>query len=311
MWSEISAVIKEYLVEESHCGARVDRYVRSLLPGVAQSFIERLLRKGEILLNHAKVKASARVSSGDVLIIKGVERIVVDEREKRDVHCSTLLELISGSIVYEDEHIIAINKPPGVSVQGGSKVRISISDILDTIRPGESCKIVHRLDKDTSGVLVLAKNLGVARYLAQEFRDRRVEKEYVAVTAGVPDPSIGEVNTPISYKKKSGDGWGTVEKEARTVFSVVQSFAEFAVVQLRPVTGRKHQLRIHMSQIGCPIVGDSKHCRATKCSDGLHLHASLLAFELMGRKVSIAAPMPDHMQATIAGLSVESKDKAD
>ncbi|MGN7661391.1 MAG: RluA family pseudouridine synthase [Anaplasma sp.] len=304
-------MIKEYFVEGSHCGARVDRYIRSLLPGVAQSLIERLLRRGEILLNHAKVKASARVSSGDALIIKGIERIVVDEREKRGVSCATLLELISGNIVYEDEHIIAINKPPGVSVQGGSKVRISISDALDAIRPGESCKIVHRLDKDTSGVLALARNLGVARYLAQEFRDRKVEKEYIAVTAGVPDPSVGEVNTPVFYKKKSGDVWGVVEKEARTLFSVVQSFEGCAVVQLRPVTGRKHQLRVHMSQIGCPIVGDSKHCHAIKFSDGLHLHASLLAFELMGRKVSITAPMPDYMQATIAGLSVKSKDEAD
>ncbi|WP_277812807.1 pseudouridine synthase [Anaplasma marginale] len=183
---------REYLVEGTCFEVRVDRYLRGLLPGVTQSFIERLLRRGEILLNNTKAKSSTRVSNGDVLSIKHADRIALREKEIRALQHVPLLDLISGSILYEDKNIIAINKPAGVSVQGGSKVKVSIDDVLDKIKPGECCRIVHRLDKDTSGVLVLARNLDVARYLAREFRERRVKKEYIAVTRGVPQPASGE-----------------------------------------------------------------------------------------------------------------------
>ncbi|MCU7611469.1 RluA family pseudouridine synthase [Anaplasma capra] len=293
---------KEYIVEEACPGVRVDRYLRNLLPGVPQSFIEKSLRKGEILLNNTKTKSSTRVSDGDVLSIKGTHRIEQRGKEIHEFRHTSLLRLISSSIVYEDEDIIAVNKPAGVSVQGGSNVKTSIADLLDKIRPGECCRIVHRLDKDTSGVLVLARNLSVARRLASEFRDRRVHKEYTAITLGIPSPTTGEVNTPILYKAEIGGG--VVSKEARTIFSVVKTLGNFAVVLLHPVTGRKHQLRIHMSQMGCPIVGDRKYCKCDPTGQqALHLHASLLILEPMGRKLSISAPIPNYMEETINALS--------
>ena len=295
---------REYLVEGTCFEVRIDRYLRGLLPGVTQSFIERLLRRGEILLNNTKAKSSTRVSNGDVLSIKHVDRIVLREKEIRELRHMPLLDLINSSILYEDQSIIAINKPAGVSVQGGSKVKVSISDLLDRIKPGECCRIVHRLDKDTSGVLVLARNLDVARYLAREFRERRVQKEYIAVIRGVPQSASGEVSTPIFCKAQSATGERIVEKEAKTFFSVVRVLGDFAVVLLRPVTGRKHQLRIHMSQIGCPIVGDNKYCKCGLTEKGmLHLHASLLTFELMGRKLGIAANMPSYMEEKISPLA--------
>ncbi|WP_238523250.1 RluA family pseudouridine synthase [Anaplasma centrale] len=282
----------------------MDRYLRGLLPGVTQSFIERLLRRGEILLNNTKVRSSARVSNGDVLSIKHADRIVMREKEIRRLQHVPLLDLISNNILYEDQNVIAINKPAGVSVQGGSKVGVSIGDLLDKIRPGGCCRIVHRLDKDTSGVLVLARDLDVARCLAREFRERRVQKEYIAITKGVPHSASGEVNTPIFYKVQSATGERMLEKDAKTFFSVTRVLGNFAVVLLRPVTGRKHQLRIHMSQIGCPIVGDSKYCKCGPVEkETLHLHASLLTFELMGRKLSISAGMPGYMEEKINTLS--------
>ncbi|AAV86511.1 RluA family pseudouridine synthase [Anaplasma marginale] len=294
---------REYLVEGTCFEVRVDRYLRGLLPGVTQSFIERLLRRGEILLNNTKAKSSTRVSNGDVLSIKHADRIALREKEIRALQHVPLLDLISGSILYEDKNIIAINKPAGVSVQGGSKVKVSIDDVLDKIKPGECCRIVHRLDKDTSGVLVLARNLDVARYLAREFRERRVKKEYIAVTRGVPQPASGEVSTPIFYKVRSATGESMIEKEAKTFFSVMRILGDCAVVLLRPVTGRKHQLRIHMSQIGCPIVGDNKYHKCDLAEkEMLHLHASLLTFELMGRTLSIAANVPRYMEEKINPL---------
>ena len=287
-------------------GVRVDKYVRSIFPGIAQSFIEKSLRKGSILLNGSKVLACTRVKIGDVLSIKDVEQISTQERKKGVVsaaYCDAILRSIGGMIAYEDERVVVLNKPAGISVQGGTGIRASIDDVLDRIVPGVSLRIVHRLDKDTSGVLVLSKSLDAARCFAEEMRSRRVHKEYIAITHGVPD-AIEEITHPVFYKRKkpSDTGKEVVNKEARTLLSVVAYRDDHAIVSLRPLTGRKHQLRIHLSTIGCPIIGDTKYSKDANKGDNLHLHAYRIGFEIMGKKVEVFAPVPDYMRKTAKTL---------
>ncbi|MEH0831801.1 RluA family pseudouridine synthase [Anaplasma bovis] len=287
-------------------GVRVDKYVRSVFPGIAQSFIEKSLRKGSILLNGSKVLACTRVKIGDVLSIKDVEQISTKERKKgasSATHCDAIMRSLSGMIAYEDEHVVVLNKPAGISVQGGTKIRASIDDVLDRIVPGVSLRIVHRLDRDTSGVLVLSKSLDVARCFAEEMRSRRVQKEYIAITHGVPD-AIGEITHPVFYKRKkpSDAEKEIVNKEAKTLFSVVVHRDGHAIVSLQPLTGRKHQLRIHLSTIGCPIVGDTKYSKDANKGDNLHLHARKIGFEIMGKKVEVFAPVPNYMRETAKTL---------
>ncbi|MDB1135387.1 RluA family pseudouridine synthase [Candidatus Anaplasma sp. TIGMIC] len=291
----------EYSVDAEHDGSRLDRYIRSVLPGLTQSFIERLLRRGEIRLNNKKVASSTRVKLGDVVIVSNVAGIATRAHEVQEVRCDTLLRLIIDNVIYKDDNIVAINKPVGVSVQGGSKVRVSLCDLLEKIIPGETLHIVHRLDKDTSGVLILARRKSVARVISEQLRCRKIYKDYLAVTRGVPGADSGEITIPVFYKRKQGCVEGITEKDARTVFSVVKANEIGAVVLLKPVTGRKHQLRIHMAQSGCPIVGDEKYC-GTEAKGELHLHALKITLELFGCKIAIVAPIPGHMVQTINTL---------
>ncbi|SCV64496.1 Ribosomal large subunit pseudouridine synthase C [Anaplasma phagocytophilum] len=300
--------ITDYLVAEDKM--RLDRYVRSILPGVPQALVEKLLRKGEIRLNNSKALASSRVQRGDTVSIRNVDRITSRSKEAKEVHDDALLRLVSDNIIYKDENIIAINKPAGVNVQGGTKVSISLSDLLNKIIPGEQLHIVHRLDRDTSGVLIIARGQSIARILSEELRFRRVRKEYIAVTKGVPAFSKGEITMPIYCKKQSGVGETLIPKEAKTVFSVLQSSKRHAVMLLSPVTGRKHQLRIHLSQFCCPIIGDTKYSKDTEVQqhNSLHLHAFRTSFQLFDREIVIKAPVPEYMIATINELFGDATD---
>ncbi|WP_249549197.1 RluA family pseudouridine synthase [Anaplasma phagocytophilum] len=289
---------------------RLDRYVRSILPGVPQALVEKLLRKGGIRLNNSKALASSRVQRGDTISIFNVDGISSKSNEAKEVHDDSLLRLVRDNIIYKDENIIAINKPAGVNVQGGTKVSISLSDLLNKIIPGEQLYIVHRLDRDTSGVLIIVRRQSVARILSEELRFRRVRKEYLAVTKGVPASNRGEITMPIYCKKQTGEGETLIPKEAKTVFSVLRSCKNHAVVLLSPITGRKHQLRIHLSQFCCPIIGDTKYSKNAEVQqrNSLHLHAFRISLKLFDREIVIKAPVPEYMVVTINELFGDATD---
>lgn len=281
---------------------RIDRYVRGILTGVTQSFIEKLIRKRLILLNGKKTQASARVQSGDVVSVFNTDEIAVKKKEIQDIQCEFLVCAIRESIIFQNEHIIAINKPAGVNVHGGTCVGVSICDLLDKIMPGEQLYVVHRLDKATTGVLILARNIAIARRLSEEFRNRRVKKEYLAVTHGVPRSSSGVIDLPILRKKNRPDnGCDILPQEAKTIFTCLKSNDELSVLTLLPVTGRKHQLRIHLSQIGCPIVGDTKYGKddTTVTTKELHLHAWKMAFTISNNDIAVEATIHEHMAVTM------------
>ncbi|RZB12621.1 RluA family pseudouridine synthase [Ehrlichia minasensis] len=300
---------KYYTVKEDDQDMRIDRFVRRVL-NIPQSLVEKFLRKGVVLLDNAKVKSNTRIKTGNVIYIK-CDTIIGEEIHAKicEADSSSLINLINSSILYEDDDVLIINKPAGISVQGGTKVRVSIGDILDKIRGGESMRIVHRLDKNTSGVLMLARNARASRLIMHEFKNRRVEKKYLALTQGIPENDVGEINHSIIKKKhnfcKNIIIDSSVFQEAITSFFVLKRLPyDIGLLELKPKTGRKHQIRVHLSHIGCPIIGDKKYGKFCNhvLNDHLQLHAHFLSIDIGNKKLSFTAPMPDYMKDTIMNL---------
>ncbi|MDR2831805.1 MAG: RluA family pseudouridine synthase [Rickettsiales bacterium] len=301
--------IKTISVEDND--VRLDRYIRRVFPDLKQSIIEKSLREGLIKVDDCKAKSSDRVNSGQIITVKNLDYIENINSDHK--YNGKLVELLRENILYEDEYILAINKPAGVIVQGGIKVKISISDLLDQIREGEIFKIVHRLDRDTSGVIIFARNANVARYLMEEFKGRRVKKTYLALTSGIPSKNSGTIDYPLVKKYISGQEKVVVDENspqnATTRFSIIAKLQHnVAYLKLQPITGRTHQLRAHLAHINCPILGDGKYCGKKAFIDGIinkiHLHSYSLSFKLPNdKKITITAPVPTHVEQSIKALS--------
>ncbi|MEM1267298.1 MAG: RluA family pseudouridine synthase [Pseudomonadota bacterium] len=312
---------------------RLDRWLRHQYPHINQGRIEKMCRKGEIRLDGARVKASTRLGTGQRLRLPPLP--VAEARAKSEARVSAAdAEMLRDRVLYRDEHILALDKPAGLAVQGGSgQVRH-----LDGMRAAlafersEGPRLVHRLDKDTSGVMVMARTGAAAAGLSEAFRSRATLKVYWAATAGVPRPASGEIVTGLVKAPGHGPN-GAGEKmvslhpsEVRATTDARRAVSQYEViapaarraawVALRPVTGRTHQLRVHMAELGCPIVGDGKYGtnRQTNEGDGwgaqlggeisrkLHLHARSLHLRhpVTGRPLTLTAELPPHMARTWA-----------
>ncbi|MFP3020570.1 RluA family pseudouridine synthase [Wolbachia endosymbiont (group A) of Pogonocherus hispidulus] len=300
--------IKTISVEDDN--VRLDRYIRRIFPDLKQSVIEKSLRKGLIKVDDCKAKSSDRVNSGQTITLKHLNYIENANSDRK--YNEKLVNLLRENILYEDEYILAINKLAGVIVQGGVKVKISISDLLDQIREGETFKIVHRLDRDTSGVIIFARNANVARYLMEEFKGRRVKKTYLALTSGIPSKDSGTIDYPLVKKYVSGQEKVVVDENspqnATTHFSIIARLEHnVAYLKLQPITGRTHQLRAHLAHINCPILGDGKYGGKKAFIDGvankIHLHSHSLSLKLPNNKeITITAPIPKRIEKSIEAL---------
>lgn len=287
---------------------RLDRYIRRIFPNLKQSIIEKFLRKGLIKVDDCKAKSSDRISSGQIITIKHLNSDqICNDKPKPN---AKLVGLLKENILYEDEYILAINKPAGVTVQGG---KINISDLLDQIREKEIFKIVHRLDRDTSGLIIFARNAGVAKYLMEEFKGRKIKKTYLALTSGIPSKNNGIINHPLVKKYIAGQEKVVVDENssqnATTHFSILAKLKHnVAYLKLQPITGRTHQLRAHLSHINCSILGDGKYGGKKAFVDGIankmHLHSYSLSLRLPNNKsITIVAPISEHIEQSIKTLS--------
>ncbi len=282
---------------------RLDRYIKkNVFLSIPQSLLEKYLRKGLITLNGKIATSKTKVSEGQQLFIDssvGFTDTFTQAKHQVKQH------VIKHDIIYQDQYVILLNKPSGLAVQGGSKVRVSVDDIipdLDRVN-NEMPRIVHRLDKDTSGILMLARTLESARFLANAFVNYKINKKYKAIVGGQISRSNGTIDVPLAKKVLNGQEAIVPSengKKSITHFRVLDVKAQenITYLELHPVTGRKHQLRVHMQYYGHPICGDQKYGSGHKCK--LCLHAYSINLTLPNNKeITITAPLPEHMSSIV------------
>ena len=284
---------------------RLDRFLRRLYPGLTQGALEKLLRSKKILVDGKPAKSSTRVETEEQI------RLLVDlalyathstEHIKKEVHVSDEdVKWIETIIIWEDENLIALNKPQGLAVQGGTNTKRHIDAIMKVYNP--EARLVHRIDKDTSGVLVMAKTIPMAQYLTHLFEHQGVQKTYRAIVEGNVRPAQGMIDFPIGKEMVGNKEKMVVDgphaRPAETQYMLKKKLGDFSLVDCWPKSGRTHQIRVHLSESGWPIVGDYKY-GATIKGETLHLHAYQLAFVLPdGGKMVITAPLSEHMVATM------------
>ncbi len=285
--------------------SRLDRFLKRHIPDLLQSVIEKALRSSQIKVNGKKVKSSYRLEMNDVVSVYFIyspsEAPFLEK--KIELWSKTKEAEFKKIIVFEDENILVLNKPTGLAVQGGTQIIYSLDDALKERRVylGCSYKLVHRLDKETSGVLIVAKTLIWAQYLTRLFKERTIEKVYRAVIVGIPKKDRGEIAHSLSkgvgsYKEKmivdDEDGLSAVTK-----YRVLKTNAEkgLTLLEVYPESGRTHQIRVHMASIDCPILGDGKYGgrNATLLSRDLHLHAHKVTFKTpKGERKVFTVPQP-------------------
>ena len=256
---------------------RLDRWLRRLYPALTQGVIEKLLREKKILVEGSKAFASTRIMEENQVTFKTDLKIYEQPLPVKNLtHTYTSKDraYLQSMILWEDNDICVLNKPTGLAVQGGTHTPYHLDGLLQA---HGSYKLVHRLDRDTSGVLVVAKTLEMAQYLHHSFKNRQVQKVYWAVVEGVPNPTYGSITDSIPDKDKERMAEA---KEALTSYRLLKKLdSQTSWVELKPHTGRTHQLRLHMASIGCAIWGDGKY-GSLHPKDLLQLHAWRLSIPI-------------------------------
>ncbi|NHI00793.1 23S rRNA pseudouridine(955/2504/2580) synthase RluC [Oceanimonas sp. MB9] len=249
-------------IEAEHEGQRIDNFLRTQLKGVPKSLIYRILRKGEVRVNKKRIKPEYKLLAGDVIRVPPVR---VAERE--DVLPSAKLDSVQGlenAIIYEDDALLVLNKPSGMAVHGGSGLNFGVIEGLRSLRPqARFLELVHRLDRDTSGILLVAKKRSMLRSLHEQLREKTMDKHYLALVRGQWQPHQKVVKAPLKKNElASGERIVKVDREGKpseTRFRIVQKFDGATLVECSPVTGRTHQIRVHTLHAGHPIAGDDKY----------------------------------------------------
>lgn len=311
-------------VADDETDTRLDRFLRRRYPALTQGTLQKLCRTGQIRVDGHRVEASARLQAGQAVRVPPMPEapekaaIVVKPGEQREME---------RMVLYRDEQIIVLNKPSGLATQGGPGITRHLDGMLDVLRDpdsstgGDRPRLVHRLDRDTSGVILLARTAAVAARLAALFRSREVEKTYWAVVVGRPLPVEGQIDQPLK-RVASAFGERTVvadrkDRDGQRAYTNYRTLdnagQKLAWLELQPLTGRTHQLRVHCVSLGTPIVGDEKYAEPRDNGTGgsyveglpdrLHLHArSLLLPHPAGGTLEVAADLPPHMRETFSTL---------
>ncbi|WP_082190262.1 RluA family pseudouridine synthase [Frateuria defendens] len=285
-------------------GQRIDNALVTLLKGVPKSMIYRLLRTGQVRVNGKRAKPDTRLAAGDMLRIPPVR---VAERPAEQGPASGLVAQVAEAVIFEDKHFLVIDKPAGIASHGGSGVSHGAIELLRAARPSEHLELVHRLDRDTSGVLVFARTRAGLTGLQAAIRAGQVTKQYLCLMVGHPPKARFDVNAPLEKSVlQGGERMVRVSdkgKPSLTFFREMEQYPGARLMQATLGTGRTHQIRVHAAHIGHPLAGDPKYGdrEANKRFKALglqrlFLHASHMGFELDGRVYAFSAPMPDDLK---------------
>ncbi len=300
-------------VSPEFAGQRIDNFLRTQLKGVPKTLIYRILRKGEVRVNKGRIKPEYKLQAGDVVRVPPLR---LAERDEPAPLALGLLERLEKAIVYEDKALIVLNKPAGIAVHGGSGLNYGVIEAFRQLRPdAKDMELVHRLDRDTSGLLMIAKKRSMLRHLHEALRGDGVDKRYMALVRGSWPAAKKKISAPLLKNNlRSGERMVEVNpegKEALTVFRVLRRFGEFAtLVEASPITGRTHQIRVHAKYAGHSIAGDSKYgdeefTREIRELGGkrLFLHAYALTVPLPeGGELKVEAEVDEVWERTLERL---------
>jgi 23S rRNA pseudouridine955/2504/2580 synthase len=311
------------MVDPVDADIRLDRWFKRHFPTLAHGRLEKLLRTGQIRLDGKRAEASVKVFPGQSIRVPPLDLPSSGAPlppKPRSEEENRMVAQLKKLILHRDDDILVINKPSGLAVQGGTGTYEHLDGMLDELRFGHSerPRLVHRLDRDTSGVLVLARHPQAATRLAAAFRDRAMEKVYWAITVGVPTPRSGKIDKALAKAAgPSGRERVAVDaadaKRAVSLYRVIDSVAkQAALLELVPITGRTHQLRVHCAAIGTPILGDGKYGGAgaylpgADVSNQLHLHARSLTLPRVGAPpLTLTAPPSAHFASACRWLGLD------
>lgn len=324
----MSDPVESIPVASNEAGLRLDRWFKIHFPDVTYGYLQKLLRSGQVRVDSRRVLANARLAAGERVRVPKVVRNPpkADPSVKPPPGLSKAdRDFIEKMILFEDDHVLVLNKPFGLAVQGGSGTKRHIDGLLAGMvdRFGDRPRLVHRLDRDTTGILLVAKHRDAAARLGRVFQTRSAAKTYWALVKGVPKPAQGKIEAALvkasgpdgDRVRKARPGEQDVAMHATTHYSVIDRVGQKAAwVSLKPVTGRQHQLRAHMDIIGHPIIGDNKYqgdkaMPAENMDAKLHLHARrlVLPHPVEKKNIDVTAPLPQHMVQTWELLGLDPR----
>lgn len=307
--------VRQVVIGPERDGQRIDNALTTLLKGVPKSMIYRLLRTGQVRVNGKRAKPETRLTAGDTLRIPPVR---MAERTGEQPPSAGLVQAVADAVIFEDKHFLVIDKPAGIASHGGSGVSHGAIELLRAARPNEHLELVHRLDRDTSGVLVFARTRVGLTGLQALIRAGTVTKQYLCLMVGHPSKAKFDVNAPLQkFVLQGGERMVRVSdngKPSLTFFREMEQYPGARLMQATLGTGRTHQIRVHAAHIGHPLAGDTKY-GDKEANKGfrelglqrLFLHASHMSFELDGRAYGFSVPLPDDLKSFLDVLAVKGK----
>ena len=309
-----------FTVSEDDDGIRLDRWFKRYMPEVSFNLVSRWARTGQLRLAGKRAVPGDRIEAGQEIRIPPAQAVPARTgrpQRRREALTEEETELVRDMVIHEDSSAFVLNKPPGLATQGGTKTTQHLDRLLDGLADdGGRPKLVHRLDKDTSGALLVAKTARSAGHFAKAFSGRTAKKIYWAIIVGVPSPDEGLIDLPLAKQPGTGGEKMHVDRDnglpAKTKFRTVDRAGNRAAwVELQPLTGRTHQLRAHMAALGHPIVGDAKYGGSEAFLTGgisrkLHLHARRIRIDAPdGGKIDVTAELPAHFAESLAMLGFD------
>ena len=307
--------VRKVQVSSDRAGQRIDNFLRNELPGVPKGRVYRLLRRGEVRVNGGRVRAEYKLKEGDEVRVPPA-RVSTGAPPPPEKLAAAMLD----RVIYEDKRLLVINKPAGAAVHGGSGISHGVIELLRHARPDlKDLGLVHRIDRETSGCLVMAKRRSALRELHERFREGKVEKNYLALVMG--DWQYGEqlIDVPLLVQNRKGGERHVIVsekgKEAQTRVSLSRTYGIFSLLQCAPATGRTHQIRVHLQHAGHPIAGDDRYGdeEANKAAKQLglkrlFLHAQSIAFaDDSGNELHFTAPLADDLERFLTVGVIEAQ----
>lgn len=304
-------------VDPDTAGQRLDNFLMARVRGVPRSVIYRVIRKGEVRVNKGRVRPDTKLNAGDQVRVPPMTQ---KAREEKPAPGSRVQGVMEAAVVFENAEMLVVNKPSGIAVHGGSGLDFGLIEVLRAARPdARLLELVHRLDRDTSGLVMVAKKRSALRFLQEELRQKRIRKHYHALVEGDWPAAVTAVDEPLlRYELPNGERRVRVDaagKASRTLYRVLARYQGYSLMQASPVTGRTHQIRVHSAHCGHPIAGDDKYMddsgqKAFRAAGGqrLMLHARALELTLpgSGEPLSLEAPYDDAFAAVIERLEARS-----